>query len=176
MPNSEIDVAERHSEAAAAFSFQGVVDARQRAHALLLVLLAGGGGLGGLGLAQWSTQPILGAAGLGSSVFWFVLAAWLATKALTSESIRAWNTVGLLEKHEEWTKYADEVAQEGGAAVDVLAELRRSAIRNTELAANEYRAASTLVFAVVDKTLRWMSLTPVVCVISAVAVGLLRKA
>jgi hypothetical protein len=47
MPNSEIDIAERHSEAAAAFSYVGVVDARQGAQALLLVLLGGGGGLGG---------------------------------------------------------------------------------------------------------------------------------
>lgn len=173
---SEIDIAERHSEAAACFSYGGVVDARQRAHALLLVLLGGGGGLGALGLAQWSMQPILGAAALGSSLFWFALAASLSTQALTSESVRAWATVGLLEKHAEWVAYANEVAQEGGDPVNALAELRKSAIRNAELAASEYRAASTRAFAALDKTLRLMAATPLVGVLAAVAVGLLRRA
>lgn len=173
---SEIDLAERHSEAAASFSYGGVVDARQRAHALLLVLLGGGGGLGALGLAQWSMHPILGAAALGSSLFWFVLAASLSTKALTSESIRAWTTVSLLEKHAEWVAYANEVTQEGGEPVAALAELRKSAIRNAELAASEYRAASTRAFSAVDKTIRWMAATPLVSVAAAAAVGLLRRA
>jgi hypothetical protein len=40
-PNDVVDLAEQHSSAAAAFSYEGLKEVRQRAASLLVVLLGG---------------------------------------------------------------------------------------------------------------------------------------
>lgn len=156
-----IDLAELHSAGAAAFSFEGVKDARQRGSALLVVLLGGGGALGGLGLTQWTTSQPVSLAALAASVYWFGIAAYLAWEALRSSHVRSWHTQGLVESLPTWEAYASELIGEG-QATNGLDELRKSAIRNMETAAAEYRSASTAAMSAIDNSYVLMSLTPIV--------------
>lgn len=156
-----IDLAEQHSSAAAAFSYEGLKEARQRAAALLVVLLGGGGGLGGLGITQWAGERSLALAALAASAYWFCIAAYLSLQALRSTQVRSWHTVGLVEKLPKWEAYAAELRQEGTPASGID-ELRKSAIRNMETAANEYQEASTPSFKAIDHCFVLMAATPVV--------------
>ncbi len=168
---NEIDIAEFNTRAAAAFSLAGLEAARQRAHALLLVLLGGGGGLGMLGLGKWNSEPILAVAALSASAYWFAGAAWVAWHGLSTAAVRSWATPGLLAKFDEWQDYAKQAQAEAASvteqAIDPIAELRKSAIRNAELAADEYRAASTRTYRALDLVFRLMSATPLVSLLGA---------
>ncbi len=168
---NEIDIAEFNTRAAAAFSLSGLEAARQRAHALLLVLLGGGGGLGMLGLGKWNGEPMLAVAALSASAYWFAGAAWVAWHGLSTAAVRSWATPGLLAKFDEWKDYAKQAQVEatGGAeqAIDPVVELRKSAIRNAELATDEYRAASTKTYRALDWVFRLMSATPLISLLSA---------
>ncbi len=75
MNDSVLEIAERHSQAAALFSLAGLEDARKRAHTLLVLLMAGGSGLAGVGLARWADTPALAVAALAGAAWWFALAA-----------------------------------------------------------------------------------------------------
>lgn len=159
-PRDVIDLGELHSAGAAAFSYEGLKEARQRAAALLVVLLGGGGGLGGLGMAQWVTNRPLALAALAAAVYWFGIATYLAWVALRSTPVRTWHTVGLVEKLPKWEAYAS-LLREEGANTTGIDELRKSAIRNTEMAASEYRTASTESLMAIDRCFLLMALTPV---------------
>ncbi|NWF44444.1 hypothetical protein F3K02_04135 [Hydrogenophaga sp. D2P1] len=156
-----IDLAEVHSAGVAAFSYEGVKDARQRAAALLVVLLGGGAGLGGLGLTQWAISKPVALAALLSAVYWFCIAAYLAWEALRSATVRSWHTQGLVEMLPKWDVYARELTDEG-TPTNGLNELRMSTVRNMETAADEYRKASTAAMSAIDNSYLLMSLTPLV--------------
>ena len=172
-----IDVAERNSQAAAAFSLAGLDEARKRAHALLLVLLAGGGALGALGLARAGDALPLAAAALVMAVHWFALAAYVAWRANTSAEVRSWATAGLLAKWPEWQDYVKALNAEAAARGDAgppasaVLELRMEAIRNCELAAGEYRTASKAAMRVVDTAYRWAACVPLSGAIAAALAG-----
>lgn len=168
-PNEVIDLAEKHSQEVARFSLAGLEEARRRAHALLVLLLAGGGALGGLGLARADALQNwpLAAAALAGAVHWFALAAYVAWQASTTAAVRSWATPGLAkEGYGKWLSYAKaantEAAALGGPAggVDALQELRMEAVRNCEQAAHEYRAASGAAYAVVDRAYRLAACMP----------------
>jgi hypothetical protein len=167
----EIDIAEFNTRAAAAFSLSGLEDARRRAHALLLVLLAGGGSLGMLGLGKWNGEPILSVATLSASAYWFLGAAWVAWSGLSTAPVRSWATPGLLAKFDEWKDYAKQARVEDPDgkedAIDPITELRKSAIRNAELAAHEYRNASTKAHRTLDTVFRMTAATPLVSLLCA---------
>ena len=166
-PNDVISLAEQHSSASAAFSYEGLKEARQRAATLLMVLLGGGGGLGGLGLTQWPTSRPLALAALAASAYWFCIAAYLSLVALRSTQVRSWHTVGLVEKLPEWEAYAADVRQEGVQASG-FDELRKSAVRNMESATVEYQDASTPSFKAIDHCFFLMAATPVVAIAAVV--------
>lgn len=166
---NEIDLAEYNSREAAKFSYDGLLQARQRAHQALLLLLGGGAGLGALGLERASASPVLAGAALAASALWFVLARRMARGALQSAPISAWTQPGLLKKHEEWRRYAAELVQEGQPTVDPLAELRAASLRMTDKSAQEYREASSLAFAAVDDALTHLATTPVAALLGAAA-------
>lgn len=166
---NEIDLAEYNSREAAKFSYDGLLQARQRAHQALLLLLGGGAGLGALGLERASTSPVLAGAALAASTLWFVLARRVARGALTSAPVRAWAQSGLLKTHAEWVRYSAELVSEGQPPVDPLAELRAASLRSTDKAAEEYREASTPAFVAVDDALTHLATTPVAALLGAAA-------
>ena len=170
-PNEVIDLAEKHSQEVARFSLAGLEEARKRANALLVLLLAGGGALGGLGLARADAAlhhwP-LAAAALAGAVHWFALATYVAWQASTTAAVRSWATPGIaVHGYGKWLAYAKaantEAAALGGSAnaVDAVQELRLEALRNCEQAAHEYRAASSAAYAVVDRAYRMAACMPV---------------
>jgi hypothetical protein len=166
-PKDVIGLAELHSSAAAAFSYEGLKEARQRAATLLVVLLSGGGGLGGLGLTQWPENRDIALAALAASAYWFSIAAYLSLVALRSTQVRSWHTVGLVEKLPTWEAYATELCNEGVQASGID-ELRKSAVRNMESAAVEYQDASTPSFKAIDHSFVLMAATPVVAIAAVV--------
>lgn len=167
---TEIDVAEFNTRESAKFSLDSLNIARSRAHALLLVLLGGGGGLGALALAQLERhQHIIGVTALFASVWWFLLGAYVTLRALRSAAVRSWATQGLLNRYGEWQDYGKE-ASVTGQKVDAVAEIRKSAIRNAEIATSEYRTASTAANKAIDLAFMGMCATPVVAGIGS-AIG-----
>lgn len=166
-PTSVVDLAEVHSAGAAAFSYEGVKEARQRAATLLALLIGGGGALGGLGLSQWTASKPVAMAALIAALYWFCIAANLAFGALRTATVRSWHTVGLVEALPQWDRYAQELAAEGVQASG-LDELRKSAVRNMERAAAEYRGVSAQAFKAIDWAYFLMALTPVVSLAAAV--------
>lgn len=176
-PIEVIDLAEKHSQEVARFSLAGLDEARKRAHALLVLLLAGGGALGGLGLARLADVPTLAAAALAGAVHWFALAAYVAWRASTTAPVRSWATPELVNGYDKWLAYAHTANAEavalGGSAhgVDALQELRMEAVRNCEHAAREYRAASGAAYAVVDRAYRLAACMPVSAAAAAALVA-----
>lgn len=164
---TEIEFAEYNSREAARFSYDGLLQARQRAHQVLLLLLGGGAGLGALGLERVGASPVLAGAALASSVLWFVLARRVAVGALVSGEVRSWAQSGLLQKHAEWVRYSEELVQEGLAPVDALAGLRASSLESVDKAAQEYRAASEPAYRVVDDALLHVATTPAAAILGA---------
>lgn len=163
---TEIDVCEFNSREAAKFSYEGVSNARARAHALLLILLSGGGGLGGLALAQWQQSKAVSLCAAVAAAWWFFLALRVATKAMASDEVRSWAVGGLAECIPEWATYVKDVQAEGGSAV-LVDEVRLSALRSADKAAAEYREVSTRVFVALDRIYLQMAATPLVCVLAA---------
>lgn len=168
-PNEVIDLAEKHSQEVARFSLAGLDEARRRAHALLVLLLAGGGTLGGLGLARADALAHwpLAAAALAGAMHCFGLAAYVAWQASTTAAVRSWATPGLaVGGYGKWLAYAQAANTEAAAlgspvgGVDALQELRLEALRNCEQAAHEYRAASSAAYAVVDRAYRLAACMP----------------
>jgi hypothetical protein len=166
---NEIDLAEYNSREAAKFSYGGLLEARQRAHHALLLLLGGGAGLGALGLERASTSPVLAGAALAASTLWFVLARRVAREALVSRVISPWAQPGLLKTHADWVRYSAELVSEGKPPVDPLAELRAASVRITDKAAEEYREASSPAFAAVDEALAHLAATPLAALLGAAA-------
>lgn len=169
-----LDVAEFNTRESAKFSLEGLHTARTRAHALLLVMLGGGGALGAVGLAQLVAAPLLGTAALAASAWWFAWAAWVARRALTSAPVRSWAVPGLADKHQEWLDYAKEAAM-AGTTVDALSELRLSALRSAERAAAEYREASTAAYSAVDTAYKMLAATPLVALVGVAAAVALQR-
>lgn len=177
IPNEVIELAEKHSQEVARFSLAGLEEARKRANALLVLLLAGGGALGGLGLARLVDALPMAVAALAGAVHWFALAAYVAWQASTTAAVRSWATPGLAgDGYGKWMDYAraanTEAATIGGPAkeVNALQELHLEAIRNCERAAHEYRAASSDAYAVVDRAYRLAACMPISAAAAAVVV------
>lgn len=175
MGMNEIDLAEYNSREAAKFSYDGLLQARQRAHQVLLLLLGGGAGLGALGLERFGASPVLAGAALAASALWFVLARRVARDALNSSEIGPWTQPGLLKTYAEWERYSAELAQEGKPPVDPLAGLRAASVRLTDTAAAEYRAASTPAFVAVDDALTHLASTPWAALLGAGAGWVLQR-
>lgn len=167
-----LGLAERHSQAVAQFSLAGLEDARKRAHTLLVLLMAGGSALAGVGLARWASAPTLAVAALAGAVWWFALAAYVAWRGNTTAEVRAWATPDVLAEHDKWAGYvrqaqAEALARGEPAPASAEAELRCELVRNCNLAAAGYRAASLAAFSVVDRAYRWAALAPVIALAAA---------
>lgn len=173
-PKEAIELAEKNSQASAAFSLSGLDEARKRANALLLVLLGGGGALASVGLARLGEDRLVPVAALACSAYWFLLAGYVAWRAVTTADVRAAATEGLLNSYPKWVAWAEEERTEALARgellePDAVLALRESAVRNCELAADEYRRASAKAFKVVDFAYRAAALTPIVAGVFAAA-------
>jgi len=166
-----LDFAESQGRLAAAFSLANLDLTRQRAHALLVLLLGGAGAMGGLAISQASAPWVALAAG-GVSLWWFACAAWLALRALRTKPIRSWAGEGwpLIEKARELDDYVKQSAAEGKEVSGTLTLLREVQLRKMQRAADEYRAASTLAASALDQAYKAAAFTPVVPVF---ALGLL---
>lgn len=167
-----LGLAERHSQAVAQFSLAGLEDARKRAHTLLVLLMAGGSALAGVGLARWASTPTMAVAALAGAVWWFALAAYVAWRGNTTAEVRAWATPDVLGEHEKWRNYTRQAQAEAAAhgepePASTETELRCELVRNCNLAAAGYRAASLAAFAVVDTSYRLAALAPVIAVVAA---------
>lgn len=172
---TEIDLAEFNSREAAKFSLANLDVVRARAHQLLMLLLGGGAGMGALGLDRWSASPVLAGAFMGAALLWFALARQVAREALVSSQVRAWAQAGLMELHGDWVRFNAELLAEGCPAVDPLYELRKSCLRATDRAADEYRTASTAAYAAVDNAFSSMVTTPVAAALGAGVAALVAR-
>lgn len=157
-----LDFAESQGKLAAAFSLANLDLNRQRAHALLVLLLGGAGAMGGLAISQASNQWIFVAA-WSMSLWWFACAAWLALRALRTQPIRSWAGEGwpLVEKAREFDHYVKQSAIEG-VVLDTLTLLRETQLRKMQGAADEYRVASTIAAVALDQAYKAAALTPIV--------------
>ena len=160
-----ISIAEKHSAAVAAFGYEGVKEARQRGATLLSILFTGGSALGGLCLSQWPTNRELAIGAMSASLYWFGIAAYLAWRALRSDTVRSWHTEGLMGQLPEWERFAQELKAEGTQTTGVD-ELRKSVVRNMEKAAQGYRSVSEKAFRAIDMAYVLMSLTPIIALVS----------
>lgn len=166
-----LEIAEKHSQAAALFSLAGLEDARKRSHTLLVLLLAGGGGLAGVGLARWADSTSLAVAALAAAVWWFVLAAYVAWRGNTTAEVRAWASPGVLTQYERWADYVREAQAEAATfgmadPIDAATELRHELVRNCDLAGAGYRTASAEAFGVVDRAYKLAALVPVIALVA----------
>ncbi len=170
MSPTEIDFILQSSQQSAAFSLESVQLSRARAHALLLVLLSGGAGMGSLGLALWAANAGLAVVLLAAAACWFVAAAWLAIKGLSSSVVRSWASSQLLKSHEEWCRYRAELVSEGlqqqADDVDVLHRLKLNAVGSASRAKDEYIVASSAAFDAIDQVYKAMAATPVFGVVA----------
>lgn len=172
---TEVEFAEFNSREAAKFSYEGLLQARQRAHQVLLLLLGGGAGLGALGLERADASPVLAGAAMAASALWFVLARRVARGALISSEVRSWAQSGLLGKYAEWVRYSEELVQEGRSPVDALAGLRASSLESIDKAAQEYRDASEPAYRAVDDALLHLATTPAAAILGALAGWVLQR-
>jgi len=161
-----LDFAESQGKLAAAFSLANLDFNRQRAHALLVLLLGGAGAMGGLAISQASDLCVAVAA-WSMSLWWFACAAWLALRALRTQPIRSWAGEGwpLIEKAREFDDYVKQSAIEGGVVLDTLTLLREAQLRKMQKAADEYRVASTIAAIALDQAYKAAALTPMVPVL-----------
>lgn len=158
-----IEFAESQGQEAAKFSLVTLEQARTRCHQFLVLLLGGAGALAGVGISQWGSNRIAALMAAAVALWWFATAAWLALRGLRSSPVRSWTYQGVtvLELEQQWTAYAAEVSKDGAAPVDVLAEVRRSALRAMETSAEQYRTASTYAARALDQAYVICALTPV---------------
>lgn len=157
-----LDFAEQQGQKAAAFSLATLEFNRQRAHALLVLLLGGAGAMGGLAISQAALLWVAAAAG-SVALWWFACAAWLALRALRTQPIRTWAGEGwpLVEKAREFEAYVKQATLEGEVVPDALTLLREAQLRKMQAAANEYRDASTIAAIALDQAYKAAAFTPV---------------
>jgi hypothetical protein len=166
MTPQEIDFILSNAQQCAAYSAQGLDVARARSHAVFVLLLSGGAGMGSLGFAQWVARPDLAAILLASGLWWFAIAGSLAVPALVSGEVRPWAPGYLLDTHQDWCRYRDELVAEGqlGQAdtVDIMLQLKLAAVRSAVNARSGYITVSSPVFVAIDQAYKAMTCTPLV--------------
>lgn len=160
MGMNEIDLAEYNSREAAAFSLEGLTQARQKAHQLLVLLLGGGAALATYGVDRLGGAPLQGLAALGVAVAWFSLAADVSLRGLRSAPVRSWASTSVLEKHAEWLAYSADLVAEGQPPVDPLSAQRRQLVDLRVRAIDGYRSASLRAHLAVDRAYLGAALSP----------------
>ncbi|HEY5582562.1 MAG TPA: hypothetical protein VIK56_15635 [Rhodoferax sp.] len=160
-----LDFAEAQGQRNAAFSLETLELMSKRAHALLSLLLGGAGAAGAYALGQigkpggaWS----LGALGA-VSLWWFVLAAWVALRALRTQEVRAPACDGqaLVEHARALDDYIKQAKYEGESPADVLTLLREGELMTLQKTADDYRSASKSIAQALDRAYLWIAITPV---------------
>lgn len=171
-----LDLAEAQGQEAARFSLATLEMARTRCHQFLVLLLGGAGALAGVGLTQWAQSHWVAVAALAVALWWFGVAAWVALRGLRSSPVRSWSHQGtsILELHRQWEAYNAELAQEGKPGVNVMSEVRQSALRSMRNTADEYRTASTYAARALDQAYVTTALTPMPLLLVALLAGYFR--
>lgn len=157
---NDIELAEYNSREAAAFSLEGLNLARAKAHQLLLVLLGGGAALAAYGLGLLAAEPMKALAALAVAVLWFCLAMDVAVRGLRSAPVRSWASTSVLDQYARWAVYSVELVAEGQPLINALEEQRRELVALRVQAIEEYRAASTLANAAIDRAYLGAALSP----------------
>ena len=166
---TEIDVCEYNAREGAKFALDGLLLARSRAHALLLVLLGGAAGMASTGVGLMaSANPMLASyvawSAVAGATAWFLLAGLVALWGLQSAEVTAWAAKAESGTFEQWQSYARELSAEKGEPVDALEKWRLANCDAANKAASGYRSASTPSFKAVDVAYRYMAATPLVWV------------
>lgn len=158
-----LDFAEAQGQRAAAFSAATLEISRQRANALLVLLLGGAGAMGGVAISQAAAHGCAAIAAACVAAWWFALAAWLALRALRTQPVRSWAGDGwaLLEHAKLLDAYVKQAVLDGQTTADTLTLLREMELRKAQKALNEYRIASTAAAAALDQAYKGAALTPV---------------
>lgn len=163
----EIELAEYNSQEAAAFSLEGLTQARNKAHQMLVLLLGGGAALAAFGLDRLQVAPLQGLAALAVSVAWFGLAMDVSVRGLRSSPVRSWASTSVLAKHQEWLGYNIELLAEGRAAVDPVRAQRCQLVGLRVQAIEGYREASTRAHAAIDRAYLGAALSPLWAALAA---------
>lgn len=137
----ELTYLEDQARRNAAFSLENMDRLCQRAQSLLTLLLGGAGGAGAYALAQLGKPDAVWAvASLGAlSLWWFVLAGWVATVLLTPKAVRppaadGWDSLNFLH-----TTLAPWAQAQGQPVENNLAHLREQDLKHLHDTAAEYR-------------------------------------
>lgn len=175
-----LEFAEQQGKQAAAFSLDGVELMNKRAQTLLTMLIAGAGAAGAYALGQLSASGSLWVlCALGAvSLWWFVLAAWVAWRVLPSHEViaPAHSAQDILAQAVAYDDYIKQARSEGETPADCLTLLRQMEIRLQDKAIESYRALSVRTAVSLDRVYRAAACTPIWAALGlAVAGWLLQK-
>lgn len=163
---TEIDVCEFNAREGAKFALDGLMQARARAHALLLVLLGGAAGMASTGVGLMSSvNPQLASyvawSAVASAVLWCALSGLVAVRALASAEVTAWAAKAESTTFASWQQYARDLELEGTPMADTpLNAWRLANCDAANRAADGYRKASGPAFKALDTATRLMAATP----------------
>lgn len=174
----ELTFLEDQARRNAAFSLDNLDKLNQRVNALLALLLGGAGGAGAYALGQIGKPgSVWMLSALGAlSIWWFILAAWVAMRAMRTREVRAPANDGLaLLRHLRGPlmDYINQARQAGESPKDGLTLLREGELEVLHDTAAIYRAASDSIATVLDRVYVCAAASPVMPV---VALGLTKLA
>lgn len=177
---TELDVCEFNAREGAKFALDGLLQARARAHALLLVLLGGSAGMASTGVALMASEnPMLSTyvawSAVASAALWCWLAGRVVLGSLMSSEVHAWAAKADSAMLQQWRDYAVQVLLESGKPASALDEMRISACDVAAEAAKGYRAASGPAYLALDRAYINMAATPLVWVNMCLALWLLQR-
>lgn len=177
---TEIDVCEFNAREGAKFALDGLLLARSRAHALLLVLLGGAAGMASTGVGLMSSaNPMLSAyvawSAVASAALWCWLAGRVVLGALRSSEVHAWAAKADSAMLQQWRDYAAQVSIENGKPATALDEMRIGACDVAAKSAEGYRAASGPAYLALDRAYIYMAATPLVWFSVSIALWLFQR-
>lgn len=159
----------------AAFSLDTLDKLNQRANALLTLLLGGAGGAGAYALGQidkaaglWVVAPLVAL-----SLWWFVLAAWVAMRAVPTREVRAPAGSGyaLLQYLQgPLAQYVKTEIAAGREPKDAFTLLREAELSTVHETAAIYRQASDGIATVLDRVYIGAAASPVFALAGLLAV------
>ena len=162
----ELTFIEQQGQRNAAFSLENWELMNKRTHALLTLLLGGAAGTGAYALGQLGKpggQWVLWALGT-VALWWFVLAAWVAVRALRTQEVRAPAGDGqrLLEHlRGPLAAYIKQAHLDGEDPADGLTLLREGELWVLQKTTAGYRASSTRIAKTLDYAYVGAAVTPV---------------
>lgn len=174
-----LDYIEEQARRNVGFSLETLELLTKRSHTLLAMLLGGAGAVGSIALAQWAagSSAWLLAPLAAVSLWWFLLAYLVLTRALATRVVKApAGQPGRLLDYLQGplTTYVQQKLAESGEMLDPLTLLREGEIRKQEEAGALAREASNGVADALELAYTLVACTPVVALLAVLGIHLTR--